>query len=136
MQGFIVFEDAGSSTVNKIDARGNFTYGNLPAGAEFDTLRTITGISMLAPKASLIMSGSVDSQIRGNMILGNFRNAGSADVQIEKGSIVTFDTAVDSAVFNGKTVKFASTGLSNPPSAGVNYSSRFLPAKGSYLELN
>ena len=86
--------------------------------------------------ASLIMSGSVDSQIRGNMLLGNFRNGGSADVQIEKGSIVTFDTNVDSAVFAGKTVKFASTGLANPPSMGVTYSSRFLPAKGSYLELN
>jgi Tfp pilus assembly protein PilX len=138
MQGFIVFEDAGSSAVNKIDARGNFTYGNLPADAEFDNLRAITGISMLAPKASLVMSGSVDSQIRGNLILGSFYNGGSADVQIEKGSIVTFDASstANSATFSGKTVKFASTGLANPPSMGVTYSSRFLPAKGSYLELN
>jgi len=136
MQGFIVFENANSSAVNVISASGNFTYGNLPAAAEFDSLRAIKGISMLAPTASLQLSGSVDSQIRGNMILGNFRNVGSADVQIEKGSIITMDTSVDSAVFNGKTVKFMSTGATNQPSAGLSYTEKFVPSKGSYLELN
>ncbi|MEA2709683.1 MAG: hypothetical protein QOF78_2284 [Phycisphaerales bacterium] len=137
MQGFIIFENKNSSTVNVIDARGNFTYGNLPTGAEFDNLRAITGISMLAPTASLVMSGSVDSQIRGNMILGNFRNGGSADLQIEKGSIITMDEgATDSAYFNGKSVKFASTGGAFQPSAGVTYTQKFIPTKGSYLELN
>jgi Tfp pilus assembly protein PilX len=136
LQGFIVVEQANSSSVNKINVTGNFGYGNLPIGAEFDPMRAITGIAVLAPTTSLSMTGAVDSQIRGNMILGNFRNEGSSDVQLEKGSILTFDTAVDSATFNGKSVKFASTGLSNPPSHGVTFSSRFLPAKGSYLELN
>jgi Tfp pilus assembly protein PilX len=136
LQGFIVVEQANSSTVNKINVTGNFGYGNLPIGAEFDPMRAITGIAVLAPTTSVSMTGAVDSQIRGNMILGNFRNEGSSDVQIEKGSILTFDTLVDSAYFNGKSVKFASTGLSNPPSHGVTFSSRFLPAKGSYLELN
>jgi Tfp pilus assembly protein PilX len=136
MEGFIVFEKANTSAVNLIDARGNFTYGNLPAGAEFDSLRAITGISILAPTASLVMSGSVDSQIRGNMILGNFKNGGSADISIEKGSIITLDTAVDSATFNGKTVKFASTGADNQPPAGVSFTTHFLPTNGSYIELN
>ena len=136
MQGFIVFENKNSSAVNIISCSGNFTYGNLPQSPEFDSLRAIKGISMLAPTTSLSITGSVDSQIRGNMILGNFRNAGSADVQIEKGSIITMDTAVDSAVFNGKTVKFMSTGGTNQPSAGVYYTEKFVPSKGSYLELN
>ncbi len=136
MQGFIVFEKANSSAVNVLNCTGNFTYGNLPDDAEFDPLRAITGISILAPTASLMMTGSADSQIRGNMILGNFRNGGSADVSIEKGSIITMDTSVDSAIFNGKTVKFASTGADNQPSAGLTYTQKFVPSKGSYLELN
>lgn len=136
MAGFLVFENKNSSSVNVIDARGNFTYTNLPAAPEFDPLRAITGISMLAPTASLVVSGSVDSQMRGNLILGNFRNGGSADIQIEKGSLITMDTAVDSAIFNGKTVKFASTGKDNQPTAGLTYSQKFIPSRGSYLELN
>ena len=139
LKGFLVFEDAGSPSVNRLDAKGNFGYDNLPDDAEFDALRAVTGISMLAPKASLMMSGSGgDTQLRGNLILGTFYNGGASDVQIEKGSILTFDasTTSNSATFSGKTVKFASTGLANPPSMGVTYSSRFLPAKGSYLELN
>ena len=139
MQGFIVFQNAGNSTVNQINATGNFTYGNLPDDTEFDKLRTITGISMLAPTTAVKFSGSVDSQIRGNMILGRFENAGSADIQIEKGSILALDpsgTGYPGIHLNGKTVKFASTGADFPPSEGVSYTSRFLPTKGSYLELN
>jgi Tfp pilus assembly protein PilX len=136
MQGFIVFENAGTSSVNQIISTGNFTYGNLPADTEFDNLRTITGISMLAPTTSVKFTGSVDSEIRGNMILGRFENAGSADLQIEQGSILAMDQSGDGIVLNGKTVKFASTGGNFPPSAGVSYTSRFLPTKGSYLELN
>ncbi len=136
LEGFLVFENANSSSQNVISVSGNFGYGNLPAGAEFDSLRAIKGIAMLAPTASLQISGSTDSQIRGNMILGNFRNVGSADVQIEKGSIVTLDTATDSAVFNGRTVKFMSTGATNQPSVGLIYTEKFVPSKGSYLELN
>jgi hypothetical protein len=46
------------------------------------------------------------------------------------------DTAVDSAIFNGKTLKFVSTGKDNQPTAGLTYSQKFIPSKGSYLELN
>ena len=45
-------------------------------------------------------------------------------------------TISESCVAERARVKFASTGMANPPSMGVTYSSRFLPAKGSYLELN
>jgi hypothetical protein len=136
LAGFIVFENKNTSAVNMINVTGNFSYGNLPSGSEFDSVRAIKGFSMLAPTASLQMAGGADSQLRGNMLLGNFRNTGSGEVQIEKGSVITFDTTVDSAVFNGKAVKFMSTGASDPPSAGLTYTEKFVPSKGSYLELN
>jgi hypothetical protein len=86
MQGFIVFENKNSSAVNVITGSGNFTYGDLPLDAQFDPLRAITGISILAPTAAVTMGGSVDSQVRGNMILGSFASSGSADITISKGS--------------------------------------------------
>lgn len=137
MQGFLVFQKANTTTSQDvIAASGNFTYGNLPDDAEFDPLRTITGISMLAPTASLRLSGNLDSQIRGNMILGNIRIDGNANMQIEKGSIITMDETGNTAIFSGKKVRFASTGMGYPPSHALTYTSRFLPTKGSYLELN
>jgi hypothetical protein len=136
MQGFIVFEGKNTSAVNVIDGSGNFTYGDLPLDTKFDPLRAITGISILAPTTTVTMGGSVDSQVRGNMILGNFKTSGSADIYISKGSIITMDTAVDSATFNGKNVKFLSVGSQNQPPAGVNFTTKFIPTEGSYIELN
>jgi Tfp pilus assembly protein PilX len=134
MQGFIVFENKGSSTTNVIDMRGNTSHLPLPAGAEFDALRTITGISIMAPTAKMTISGSVDSSLEGNVILGSFANGGSADWTIDKGSIVTLD-AGDAAVFNGKTVQFSSTGSLNIPSMGLKYTSYFRPDALSYQEI-
>jgi hypothetical protein len=53
MAGFVVFENKNSSAVNVINGSGNLTYGNLPTDSQFDSLRAIKGISMLAPTASL-----------------------------------------------------------------------------------
>ena len=136
MQGFIVFQKAGDSTQNIISGTGNFTHGSLPSDAQFDPLRAIKGISILAPTTSLRISGSVDSQISGNLILGNIQVAGSADVAIEKGSIITLDSGASSAVFNGKNIKFASTGAANEPPPGIYFTTKFLPADGSYVEMN
>jgi hypothetical protein len=134
MQGFIVFENKGNSSTNLIDMRGNTSHLPLPAGAEFDVLRNITGISIMAPTAKMTISGSVDSALEGNVILGSFSNGGSADWTISKGSIVTVDSG-DSAVFNGKTVQFVSTGALNIPSAGLKYTSYFKPDSISYQEI-
>jgi Tfp pilus assembly protein PilX len=136
MEGFIVVQKANDSTQNIINATGNFTHGNLPSDAQFDPLRAIKGISILAPTTSLRISGSVDSQISGNLIVGNFQSAGSADIAIEKGSIITLDSGASSAVLNGKNIKFASTGAANEPPPGVYFTTKFLPADGSYMELN
>ena len=43
----------------KIVARGSVSYGDLPSGAQFDALRAIKGISILAPTTSLSIGGNV-----------------------------------------------------------------------------
>ena len=136
MQGFIVFENKNTSAVNVITASGNFTYADLPSDAKFDPLRAITGISILAPTTAVSMGGSVDSQVRGNMILGNFSSTGSADITISKGSIITMDPSATSATFNGKNVKFVSVGADNQPPLFVNFTTKLMPTEGSYIELN
>jgi len=136
MQGFIVFENKNTPAVNVITGTGNYTYGDLPSDAKFDPLRAITGISMLAPTAAVTMGGSVDSQVRGNMILGTFATSGSADISISKGSLITMDPGATSATFNGKNVKFYSVGTENQPPAGVSFTTKFMPTDGSYIELN
>jgi Tfp pilus assembly protein PilX len=135
LQGFIVVENKNSSTVNVIDMRGNFSQNPLPSDAEFDSLRTITGISVLAPTTRMVISGSVDSYLQGNVILGSFSNGGSADWTIDKGSLIAMDMSSDAAVFDGKTVKFTATGQYNMPSAGVRYSSYFRPQNSTYDEV-
>jgi hypothetical protein len=91
---------------------------------------------MLAPTASLSIGGNVDAQVRGNLILGSFDNSGSADMRIDKGSLVTMDRTANSLILNGKSVRFSETGMSNAPSAGIQYGSRFLPQDGTYAEKN
>jgi hypothetical protein len=135
LEGFIVFENKNSSTVNILDMRGNFSQAPLPPGDEFDSLRHITGVSVLAPTTKMVISGSVDSYLMGNVILGGFSNGGSADWIIDKGSVIAMDQGGDAAVFNGKTVKFTATGQYNMPSAGVRYSSWFRPRSSSYDEV-
>jgi hypothetical protein len=137
LQGFIVFENAGTVADNVIDMSGNFSQGTLPSGSDFDSLRTITGIAVLAPTTALSTNGSVDSQVRGNMILGTFVNGGSADLQIDQGTLMTLDTTTTAgAKFNAKTIKWTATGKTNQPSAGVSYDTKFVPVAGSYRELN
>lgn len=136
MQGIIVFENAGTTATNVLNMSGNFSVGNLPTGSAFDPLRTITGLGVIAPTTALYMTGSADSQFRGNLIIGTFRNGGSADLVLDKGSIIAMDASVDSVVLNGKNVRFTATGKNNQPNVGVTYSTKFVPSQGSYLELD
>ena len=135
LAGFIVFENKNTSSVNIIDMRGNFSQTPLPLDSDFDNLRGISGISVLAPTTRMVISGSVDSYLLGNVILGTFSNGASADWTIDKGSVVAMDQYSDAAVFNGKTVKFTATGQYNMPSAGLRYSSYFKPQGSTYDEV-
>jgi hypothetical protein len=77
----------------------------------------------------------VDSELKGNAILGTFANGGSGDVTIQNGSMLLMDDTVDSAVFNGKTVKFAATGEPTLPKGTLTYSTYFKPDPKSYQEV-
>jgi hypothetical protein len=134
LRGFIVFENKGTSAVNKIDMRGNVSHLPIPPGAEFDSLRNITGIAVLAPTTSMVVSGSVDSSMVGSVILGSFQNGGSADWIIDQGTLLTADPGL-AAVFNGKTVKFKSVGKDFKPTLGMKYDERFVPVVTTYKEL-
>ena len=138
LQGFIVFENANDVSQNVISMSGNFSEGALPSGSQFDALRTTTGIAILAPTAALSISGSTDSQVRGNIILGTFDFTGAGNVQIDQGTLMTLNTSQpDSAYFHSsKSVKWTSTGVNNKPSQGVTYDQKYIPVGGSYRELN
>ena len=138
LQGFIVFENAGSVSQNTITMTGNFSEGTLPAGSQYDALRTTTGIAILAPTTALTMSGSVDSQVRGNMILGTFENSGASNIQFDQGSLLTLDTStsIGSYFHSSKSMRWSATGKNNQPSQGVTYDSKYIPVEGSYRELN
>lgn len=135
LQGLLVFENTGDTSANVLDFRGNVSQQPLPAGAQFDPLRASTGVSILAPTAAVTMSGSTDSLLRGNVIIGSFSFNGSADIQIDRGTLMAYNTGTNSVYFNGKTVKFTATGATNVPTAGVSFSSYFQADPTSYLEL-
>jgi hypothetical protein len=138
LQGFIVFENKGSPTSNKIDMRGSVAQLPLPPDPQFDPLRSITGISVFAPTASLTVGGAVDSNlvgnVYGNIIVNSLSVTGSADWTIEKGSLITLNPG-DAAVFSGKTVRFKSIGKSNPPTKGLLYSEHYLAQPDTYREI-
>lgn len=136
LQGFIVFENTADETANVLDFRGNVSQNPLPSGAAFDSLRATTGVSILAPTTKVFMSGSTDSLLRGNVIIGKLDYNGSADVQIDRGTIMTYNEGSDSAGFNGKTVKFTATGSNNQPTSGISFSSNFRPDPTSYQEIS
>jgi len=107
----------------------------LPAGAQFDPLRSITGIAILAPTTKITTMGSTDSYLKGNVIVGSFSEAGSATIKIEQGSILGMDTG-NAITFNGKDTRFMSIGSLNLPSKGVKFSTKFIPKSGTYAEMN
>jgi hypothetical protein len=135
LQGFIVFENAGSSAVNSLTFKGNVSQTPLPSSPAFDNLRATTGVAILAPSAAVSMTGSTDSFVKGNIIVGSFSFAGSADLQIDQGTIMTLNDGANSAVFAGKTVKFTATGANNMPNQGLSYSTYYAPKPSSYQEI-
>jgi hypothetical protein len=135
LHGFIVFENKNASDVNILDFRGNVTQAPLPAGPEFDALRATSGVAFLAPTASMMLSGASDSYIRGNVITAKFTFEGSGDLQVDQGTLMTYDENANSAVFNGKAVKFTATGALNMPTVGISYSSYYTPDAASYQEV-
>jgi phage gp45-like len=135
IEGMIIFENKGTSTDNQLIFSGNAQMNPLPAGAMFDAIRSIKGVAILAPTASVTTMCSTDSYFKGNVIVGNFNELGSATIKMDAGSIVAMDSGT-SATFNGNTTRFMSTGVNNPPSIGVKYTAKFIPINGTYGETN
>jgi len=136
LNGFIVVENKNDSSQNMIDMRGNFTWGTLPPGAEYDSMRSTTGIAIMAPTTAMTMSGSAESTLKGNIILGKFATASNAgDVTIDQGTLLTLDAGT-SAIFNGKNLKFKATGKLNQPAAGIIYGATYEPVAGKFQELD
>lgn len=134
LHGFIVAEEGGPSSTT-LDFRGNVTQLPLPSGDEFDALRVTTGISILAPDADVIMSGSSESHLIGNVMIGKFSFNGAGTINIERGTLMTFRPGNNAAIFSGKDVKFSATGAGNLPSPGLYYSTHYLPKPNSYQEV-
>jgi hypothetical protein len=135
LQGFIVFENKGTDSQNVLDFRGNVAQLPLPNGSAYDALRATSGVAILAPTAAVTMSGSTDSILRGNVIVNTFNFAGSADIQIDRGTLMGMKETGNTVVFNGKTVKFTATGKGNAPNMGVTYGTFFAPDPTSYQEV-
>jgi hypothetical protein len=136
LKGFIVFENAGSSVLNKMDFRGSIIVSPLPPDPAFDAMRSVSGVAILAPTTAMSMSGSSDSTIRGNLLVGSFSYSGASNVYIDHGTVMTFNTGANSAVFNTtKSILFTATGETNQPSAGLVYPSYFAPKPSTYQEI-
>jgi hypothetical protein len=93
-------------------------------------------VSILGPTTAVSMSGSTDSYLRGNIIVGSFAFDGSADIQIDQGTLMTYDETVNSAVFDGKTIKFTATGGNNIPTTGITYNQYYDPKPITYQEVS
>ena len=133
LQGFIVMETS-ASTTDALDFKGNFSQTPVPSDKAFDDVRSTTGVSVLAPNTAMTISGSVDSILKGNVIVNSFHNNGSADIQIDRGTLMTLNPNGKSAWFEGKTVKFTATGGNNSPNRGLTYSSYYTPDPSSWQE--
>jgi hypothetical protein len=135
LQGFIVMEE-GVSTTDSLTFKGNLTMSPLPGDAQFDALRATSGVAVLAPNASMSMTGSSGGSVKGNLIVKTFDFQGASDLLVDQGTLMTLDPGANSAVFNGsKSVKFSATGASNQPKLGVSYSTYFAPKPATYQEV-
>jgi hypothetical protein len=139
-----VFEKSASATpTDKLLFTGDVTPAPVPSTPEFAPLRTASGVSILAPTADVVFKGNGGTQnghdtatsFKGNMIVNTFDMEGSVDLIIDNGSIITLKDGPGSATFNGKSVKFLSTGGNNLPAAGVVFGRAFAPDPATYEEL-
>jgi hypothetical protein len=119
-----------------MDFRGSITVSPLPPDPQFDPMRSVSGVAILAPTTAMTMSGASDSTIRGNLLVGSFNYSGASNVYIDHGTVMTFNTGPNSAVFNtSKSILFTATGETNQPSTGLVYPSYFAPKPSTYQEI-
>ena len=133
--GAIVFENKNGVAENVLDFRGNVFPGAIPLTPEFAAVRAATaGWAILAPAASLTMSGSVDGFVEGSIMARKVEFNGSADVTFTNGSVISLGE--DATDIGGKTLHFKGTGADNPPTTGLTFSGSFRPDPRTYHESN
>ena len=107
-----------------------------PAGSQFDAMRSVLGVAVLAPTATVSMSGSADSSVKGNVIVGSFSYNGASSLYVDHGTIMALNTSANAVVVNTtKSILFTATGETNQPSTGMVYPSYFSPKPSTYQEI-
>jgi hypothetical protein len=133
INGIIVFENKNTAAVNVLDFKGNVSPANIPAGSEFDAIRAAAkGWAILAPTASVSMSGSVDGNVTGTILADKVAFNGSADLTLNHGSVISLGSNVTD--ISGKVLKFVGTGADNPPTTGLTFNGSFFPNPSTYYE--
>jgi hypothetical protein len=136
LQGFIVFASSGTATTDSLTFLGNVSTSAVPAGSQFDTVRAVSGIAILAPTAAVSMSGSATSSISGNIIANTFSMAGASSLTVNTGTLMTLSNGANSMVIStSKTLKFSATGQNDQPNSGVAYNQYFAPSPATYQEI-
>lgn len=136
LNGFIVFEGEGDAGDNSLEFSGNLTQGPLPNSAEFDAMRSTSGVAILAPTAKILMTGAAKGNMRGSIISSKFETNGNPfDIVIDQGTLMTLDEGEDAMVIGSKTLRFTATGANNLPSTGMTYSTYYRPNPISYQEV-
>jgi hypothetical protein len=134
INGIIVFENKNGPGVNTLDFRGNVSPESIPPGKEFDDVRAVApGIAILAPRAAVTMSGSVDATLTGSLIAHQVTLGGSADVAFKNGSLIALGP--QPVVVGGKVLSFTGTGMVLPPKAGISYSGYLKLSPWTYREV-
>ena len=134
VNGIIVFEDKNGPAENTLDFRGNVSPEAIPNTAEFAAIREAAqGLSILAPKASVTMSGSVDATLTGSLFAHQITLGGSADLHFKNGSLVSLGP--QPVIVGGKTVSFTGTGIALPPKTGVTFSGYLQLSPWTYREV-
>ena len=106
----------------------------VPNQPQFNSVRAVSGVAVLAPNAAMSMGGSSGGNIKGNVIVKSLNFAGK-DLVVDLGTLMTLSPAANSAVFNtAKSVRFTATGSTNVPSQGVSYSQFYMAKPSTYQE--
>jgi hypothetical protein len=134
INGVIVFENTNDATKNLLDFKGNISAASIPPTSEFAALRArAVGLAIAAPTAAVTLSGSVDGDITGTVIGNTVSLAGSADLTLHQGSVISLGAAP--LLVQGKAVNFVGSAADNPPYQGVRLRSYFKADPTTYHEV-
>jgi hypothetical protein len=120
-------------TANQIKFTGNVSTGgveNLPAGAQYDGLRTLTGSFLLAPGFSTEFTGNF-STVNGCMVASEFKFTGNASGTLKGGAVNLRDSTFQ---MTGNASLVIDREGAVPHPAGIVSNTRLVCVSGSYTE--